>query len=55
MEYIPGVVCRKGKALGIPTPFNDAVVALDREINEGRLAMDASNFERLRALAQGLQ
>jgi 2-dehydropantoate 2-reductase len=50
MEYIPGVVCRKGRALGIPTPFNDAVVALDREINEGTLPMDASNFERLRAL-----
>jgi 2-dehydropantoate 2-reductase len=48
MEYIPGVVCRKGRELGISTPFNDAVVALDREINAGTLAMDASNFERLR-------
>jgi 2-dehydropantoate 2-reductase len=49
MEYIPGVVARKGRALGIPTPCNDAVVALDREINQGRLEMDRSNFERLRA------
>jgi 2-dehydropantoate 2-reductase len=49
MEYIPGIVARKGRELGIPTPCNDAVVALDREINEGRLEMDRSNFERLRA------
>ena len=52
MEYIPGVVCRKGKELGIPTPFNDAVVALDREINAGTLAMDPSNFERLQAIVK---
>ena len=49
MEYIPGLVCRKGRELGIATPYNDAVVELDREINAGRLAMDASNFERLKS------
>jgi 2-dehydropantoate 2-reductase len=55
MEYIPGVVCRKGRELGISTPFNDAVVALDREINAGRLTMDASNFERLKDLVKETQ
>ena len=50
MEYIPGLVCRKGRELGIPTPYNDAVVAIDREINAGTLPMEASNFERLKAL-----
>jgi 2-dehydropantoate 2-reductase len=49
MEYIPGVVSRKGKELGIPTPCNDAIVELDREINAGRLAMDPSNFDLLKA------
>jgi 2-dehydropantoate 2-reductase len=49
MEYIPGVVSRKGKELGIPTPCNDAIVELDREINAGRLAMDRSNFDLLKA------
>jgi len=48
MEYIAGLVSRKGKALGIPTPGNDAVVAIDRQINEGTLEMDPSNFERLK-------
>jgi 2-dehydropantoate 2-reductase len=47
MEFIPGVVARKGRELGIPTPCNDAVVELDREINKGLLKMDRSNFERL--------
>jgi hypothetical protein len=50
MEFIPGVVSRKGRELGIPTPANDAVVALDRMINRGELAMDPSNFERLQAM-----
>jgi 2-dehydropantoate 2-reductase len=48
MEFIPGLVARKGRELGIPTPFNDAVVEIDREINSGALAMDRSNFQRLR-------
>ena len=47
MEFSPGVVARKGRELGIPTPCNDAVVELDRQINRGLLKMDRSNFERL--------
>ena len=47
MEFIPGVVSRKGRELGIPTPFNDAVVRIDRMINRGELKMDPSNFELL--------
>ncbi len=49
MEFISGVVSRKGKELGIPTPCNDAVVEIDRQINRGELKMDASNFARLKA------
>jgi hypothetical protein len=48
MEWIPGVVCREGRRLGIPTPGNDAVVELDRMINKGELRMGPSNFELLR-------
>ena len=50
MEFIPGVVSRKGRELGIATPANDAVVTLDRMINRGELAMDPSNFDRLKSL-----
>jgi 2-dehydropantoate 2-reductase len=48
MEYIPGVVAKKGRELGIATPCNDAVVEIDRMINRGELKMDAANFELLR-------
>jgi 2-dehydropantoate 2-reductase len=48
MEFIPGVVSRKGKELGIPTPFNDAVVEIDRMINRREIPMDRSNFELLK-------
>jgi 2-dehydropantoate 2-reductase len=52
MEFIPGLVARKGREHGIPTPFNDAVVEIDRQINKGLLPMDRSNFERLVAKAR---
>jgi hypothetical protein len=49
MEFISGVVSRKGRELGIATPCNDAVVELDAQINRGEIKMDAANFERLKA------
>ncbi|HYC44984.1 MAG TPA: 2-dehydropantoate 2-reductase N-terminal domain-containing protein [Burkholderiales bacterium] len=48
MEWIPGVVCRKGRELGIPTPFNDAIVEIDRMINRGEIEMSPKNFELLK-------
>ena len=48
MEFIPGVVSRKGRELGIATPFNDAVVEIDRMINRGELEMGPKNFELLK-------
>jgi 2-dehydropantoate 2-reductase len=48
MEFIPGVVAREGKRLGIPTPFNDAVVEIDRLINRREIPMDPSNLELLK-------
>lgn len=48
MEFIPGLVAKKGRELGIPTPCNDAVVEIDRLINTGRLKMDSSNFALLK-------
>jgi 2-dehydropantoate 2-reductase len=53
MEFISGVVARKGKELGIPTPFNDAVVEIDRQINQREIRMDASNFELLKKRVGG--
>jgi 2-dehydropantoate 2-reductase len=50
MDYITGVVTRKGRELGIPTPFNDAVLEIDGRINRGEIGMDRSNFELLKSL-----
>ena len=52
MEFISGVVSRKGRELGIPTPCNDAIVEIDRQINTGAIPMDASNFESLKKEAR---
>jgi 2-dehydropantoate 2-reductase len=49
MEFIPGVVSRKGKELGIATPCNDAIVDIDRRINKGELEMSPRNLELLKA------
>jgi len=49
MEFIPGLVAKRGRELGIPTPVIDAVVEIDRQINRGELTMDPSNFELLKA------
>jgi len=48
MEFITGLVTKKGKELGIPTPYNDAVIEIDRQINKGEIKMDRSNFELLK-------
>jgi 2-dehydropantoate 2-reductase len=53
MEFISGVVSKKGRELGIATPFNDAVVEIDRAINRGELKMDRSNFDLLKKRAAG--
>ena len=48
MEFISGVVSKKGRELGIPTPGNDAVVEIDRQINTRQIKMDRSNFDLLK-------
>jgi 2-dehydropantoate 2-reductase len=49
IDYISGIVSRKGRELGIPSPCNDAVVQIDRMINRHEIEMGASNFELLKA------
>jgi len=49
MEFISGVVSKKGRELGIPTPGNDAIVEIDRHINTRQIKMDRSNFELLKS------
>jgi 2-dehydropantoate 2-reductase len=50
MAYISGLVARRGRELGIATPANAAVTAIDARINGGELPMEVGNYERLRQL-----
>ena len=52
IEFISGVVSRKGRELGIATPLNDAVVEIDRQINRGEIKMERANFELLKKPSQ---
>lgn len=52
MEFITGLVSRKGREHGIATPYNDAVREIDRRINAGELRMDPSNFELLTQMVE---
>ncbi len=49
IEYISGLVARKGHELGIAAPANEVVTALDGRINRGEIAMDAANYSLLQA------
>jgi len=47
IEDLNGYVSRQGRALGVPTPFNDAVVELVRRHGVGTLRPDPRNLEPL--------
>ena len=44
IHAINGIVCSKGRELGIPTPFNDCVVSVIEKIENGIIAAEAANF-----------
>jgi 2-dehydropantoate 2-reductase len=50
LEYITGTVVQKGRAVGVPTPINEAVLDLGRQIGAGTRRMDPSNLEVLKSM-----
>jgi len=50
VEQLNGLVVRKGRQTGVPTPLNDAMVDLTRRIEEGTLSPGRSNLEILSSL-----
>ena len=50
IEWLNGIVARHGRALGVPTPYNDAICEITRQITAGKLKPDLSNVARLRSL-----
>ena len=47
IDYLNGYICEKGKALGVPTPLNDAVTAMVLEIENGQKPMTLGNLAEL--------
>jgi len=47
IDYLNGFVAAEGRAVGVPTPFNDAVVAAFHAHGVGRLTPDPRNLEPL--------
>ena len=45
VDAINGVVCERGKAAGIPTPVNDKIVELIREIQDGKRKTGKENLK----------
>jgi 2-dehydropantoate 2-reductase len=46
IDYINGVICRKGDEFGVSTPFNDRVVELVKEAQSSRTVNDFSLISR---------
>jgi 2-dehydropantoate 2-reductase len=47
VDAINGVVCERGKALGIPTPVNDRIVRIIKEIQEGKRKTSRENLKEI--------
>ena len=47
VDYMNGLICRKGLEVGIPTPFNDAIVDAMRGIDDGSVKPDPSLVDRI--------
>jgi 2-dehydropantoate 2-reductase len=47
IEYLNGYVSERGRLVGVPTPFNDAVVRVVQSHGVGRLRPDPRNLEPL--------
>jgi 2-dehydropantoate 2-reductase len=50
VDQLNGLVVKKGKEAGVPTPLNEAITALTQQIQKGDLKPDRSNLERLKKL-----
>lgn len=53
IDYLNGYVCREGRRVGVPTPFNEAVVAAVKSHGVGKLRPDPKNLEPLARLLPG--
>lgn len=46
IDHLNGLVCRRGAEANVPTPYNDSVVALMRQLDAGKLKPSPDNITR---------
>ena len=47
VDFMNGMICQKGREVGIDTPFHDAIVDAMHGIDDGSVKPDASNVDRI--------
>lgn len=54
VDYLNGYVSARGREAGIPTPVNDAIVVVLKEVESGARPADPGNVDRVWDLAHGV-
>ena len=47
IDYMNGLICQKGREVGVPTPFNDAIVDAMHGIDDGSIKPDPSVVDQI--------
>jgi hypothetical protein len=47
IDYLNGYVSARGREVGVPTPVNDAIVTVLKEVEAGARAPDPANVDRV--------
>ncbi len=50
VDHLNGLIVEKGKELGVPTPLNERLVSLIKDVESGRRKQDDANFLEFEAL-----
>jgi 2-dehydropantoate 2-reductase len=53
IDFMNGLICQKGREVGIPTPYNDAIVDVMHGVDNGSIAPDPSVVERILKAVDG--
>lgn len=52
IDYLNGFVVDNGRRVGVPTPYNQATVAVIKGVESGEFPVGAENIDRLEAMAR---
>ena len=47
IDYLNGYIVKKGIEVGVPTPVNESIVAMVKQVEQGSRKLDPANFEEI--------